>query len=107
MDLKIYYQKIREVEQKIAEEFPLIVSRETADGGKEGTTTEVPRKMAAKLIVDGLSRLASAEEATHFRKGVAEAKRLADKIAAMAQVQLTVLSPAELERLKAAAESYE
>ena len=41
------------MEATIADEFPVVVSKETADGGKDGTMTEVPRRMAAKLVVDG------------------------------------------------------
>jgi hypothetical protein len=100
MDLKLYYQKIREVETIISEEFPIIVSRETADGGKEGTKTEVPRRLAAKLIVEGLARLASTEEARLFRERMLAAKRTAEQVAAAARVQLAVLSSAELDRLK-------
>src|ERR1035441_7124302 len=55
MDLQVYYQKIRETEAKMADEFPLVVSMETADGGKSGTTTEVPRRLAAKMLVEGKS----------------------------------------------------
>ena len=39
-------------------EFPLVVSVETSDGGKGGTKTEVPRRLAAKLLVEGQARLA-------------------------------------------------
>ena len=58
MDLKIYYQKIREVEARIEEQFPIVISKETADGGHAGTATEVPRRLAAKMIVEGLARIA-------------------------------------------------
>ena len=36
MDLRIYYQKVREMEAKIAEEFPYVISRETPEGGRRG-----------------------------------------------------------------------
>ena len=68
MDLQVYYQKIREMETKIADEFPLVVSMETADGGKGGTKTEVPRRLAAKLLVEGLARLASKDELKAYRE---------------------------------------
>ena len=55
MDLQVYYQKIRDMETKITDEFPLMVSMETADGGKGGTKTEVPRRLAAKLLVEGIA----------------------------------------------------
>jgi hypothetical protein len=100
MDLQLYYQKIRDVEGRIAEEYPIVVSHETADGGKGGNSTEVSRRVAAKLMVEGQARLASADEAKAFRDQVAEAKRLADQAEQAAKVQLTVLSTADLNRLK-------
>ena len=78
MDLQMYYQKIREMETKIADEFPLVVSMATADGGKGGTKTEVARRLAAKLLVEGLARLASKDELKAYREGLAEAQRLAE-----------------------------
>jgi hypothetical protein len=103
MDLKQYYQKIRSVEAKIADGFPLVVSRETPDGGKEGTKTEVPKRLAAKLIVDGLARLANGEERAEFHLAQAEAIRLVEQAAAAARVQVTVLASSDIERLRQAA----
>ena len=105
MDLQVYYQKIREMENKIADEFPLVASMETADGGKVGTKTEVPRRLAAKMLVEGTARLATKEEAKAHREALAEAKRAADRAAAAARVQLTVVSATELERLRGEARS--
>lgn len=105
MDLKLYYQKIREVEAKIADAFPIVVSQETADGGKEGAKTEVPRRIAAKMIVEGLVHLAKQEEAKAFRALQLEAIRVAEQVAAAAKVQLAVLTSAELDKLKGAVSS--
>jgi hypothetical protein len=105
MDLKLYYQKIRDMEAKIADAFPIVVSLETPDGGKEGTKTEVPRRIAAKMIVEGIVHLAKEEEARVFRALQLEAVRVAEQIAAAAKVQLAVLTSAELDKLKGAANS--
>jgi hypothetical protein len=67
MDLKSYYRKIRETEQSIVEEYPIVVSRESTDGGKAGALTEVSRTLAARLIVDGSAELAGAEKANALR----------------------------------------
>jgi len=105
MDLQLYYHKIREVESKIADEFPLVVSNETADGGRDGRKTEVPRRLAAKMVVEGLARLANADEVKAYRSLLAEAKRMAEQAAQAAKLQFTVVSTADLERLKAPARS--
>jgi hypothetical protein len=100
MDLQMYYQKIREMETKIADEFALVVSLETSDGGKSGRKTEVPRRLAAKLLVEGQVRLATKDELKAHRDSLAEAVRLAERAAAAAKLQLTVLSTNELDRLR-------
>ena len=105
MDLTLYYQKIRDAEARITEAFPVVVSHETPDGGKAGVLTEVTRRIAAKMMVDGLAHLASAEEARLFAAANAEARRLADQLTMAAKVQFAVLSPAELDRLKGVPES--
>jgi hypothetical protein len=100
MDLRLYYQKIRDKESEITDAFPIVVSNETADGGKPGVLTEVTPGIAAKMVVDGVARLATAQEAKTFRAAQVEAKRVADQAAAAAKVQFTVVSTTELNNLK-------
>ena len=56
MHLQAYYQNIREMEDSLPEEWVQVVSLETADGGRAGVVTEVARRAAARLIVDGKAR---------------------------------------------------
>jgi uncharacterized protein (DUF924 family) len=107
MDTNVYYQKVRAVEANIGEAFPVVVSVETSDGGQAGTHTEVSRRLAAKLIVDGMARMASKDEAKTFRERQADAKRAADQAAAAGKVHVTVLTTAELNKLKAAGKAKE
>ena len=58
MDLRVYYQKVRDVEARIPGPYVLVESLATPDGGKAGLLTEVPRRVAAKMIVDGAAKLA-------------------------------------------------
>jgi hypothetical protein len=107
MDLRAYYQKIRQAEAEIAEAFSIIVSLATPDGGKAGSLTEVPREVAAKMLVEGVARLASATEAAVFQATQAEAMRAAQQEAAAGRVQLSVVSTSELNQLKAAVRSLQ
>ena len=100
MDLKIYYQKIREQRAAISDEFPIVVSNETQDGGRRGTMTEVPRDLAAKLFVDGMARLASAEEAEAFRERQRRERKAAEDERAASKVQLTVIPKELLEQVR-------
>jgi hypothetical protein len=99
MDMRAYYQRMRDAEATITEEFPIIASLETPDGGRVGVLTEVSRVVAAKAMVQGTARLATGEEAKSFRETRAEAHREAVQAAAAARVQLAVLPAAELRRL--------
>jgi hypothetical protein len=102
MDLRLYYQKIRDAEAKIEDEFPVVLSRETGDGGKEGALTEVPRRIAAKMVVEGMANVASQAQKQAFLYAQAEAKRVLDQLAQAAQVHVTVLSSSDMDKLKSA-----
>ncbi|MFN3324140.1 MAG: hypothetical protein ACK5AZ_11640 [Bryobacteraceae bacterium] len=77
MDTKAYYRKIKEIEDSIEHENVVVVSEATPDGGKAGVRTEVPRKIAARIVVEGRARLASDEETEEFRTETSEAYRKA------------------------------
>ena len=92
MDLKVYYQKLRQVESGIEGVNTVVVSQATPDGGKAGVITEAPRAIAARLIVEGSARLATEEEARAFFEECAEKQRLAEKAAVASRIQVTVVS---------------
>jgi hypothetical protein len=100
MDMRVYYRKLRETEAAIAERDVVVVSQATPDGGADGVRSEVQKQVAARLIVDGRARLATAEEATEFREQAREARRLAEQAAAASRMQLTVISDADLRALR-------
>ncbi len=90
MDLKGYYRKRREMEVRLPEPC-VVVSLETSDGGRAGVRTEVRRAVAAKMIVEGMAREATAEETEEFRAEKAEARRAAEELAAASRMQVTVV----------------
>jgi hypothetical protein len=100
MDVRAFYQKVRQVAETIAEAYAVVISLPTSDGGREGIASEVARTLAALLIVEGKARIATAEETQQFRDRAAEAKTAADQIAAASRMQITVLSDADFRALK-------
>jgi hypothetical protein len=102
MDLKVYYQKIRELEQSLQSAHPVVVSLETADGGAADVKTEVPVRIAARMIVEGLARPASGDELKEFQEQKLEAKRVAEQLQASKRMQVTVVSESDLRALKGA-----
>jgi hypothetical protein len=100
MDLKVFYQKLRQVEASLEEPHVVVISRETPDGGRAGVANEVSRSVAARMVVAGRARLATAEETSAFREQTAAARQAAEQQAAAGRVQITVLSDADLRALK-------
>lgn len=100
MDLKVYYQKLRQTEAAIGERQVVIASLETPDGGRAGVLVEAPRAVAARMIVESRARLATAEEVSSFREQQAEARRVVEEAAAARRIQVTVLSEADLRALQ-------
>jgi hypothetical protein len=68
MDFRIYYQKVRDVEAKIPGAYAVVVSNATPDGGKAGVATEVTRRVAAKMVVDGTATLSTNGEIKRSRR---------------------------------------
>lgn len=94
MDLKHYFQKLRDLEKSILSAHVHVVSLPTPDGGKEGVITEVARRLACQLIVEGRARLASQEEAGRHEAEAARqrASYLEEEIAGKIQVQVVTES---------------
>jgi len=95
MDLKVYYRKIHEIEAQLPDGDVCVVSCETPDGGKAGVINEVPRRVAAKLIVEGRARLAADEEAKAFRAEQKAAAERARELAAVNQLKIAVVPESE------------
>ena len=99
MDLKVYYQKIRDEQATITDPFPIVVSYDTADGGKAGCFSEVPRDVAAKMVIDKIARLATSQEADAYRAEKAKACQDAAEAAAAQKLELKILSAADYNKL--------
>jgi hypothetical protein len=82
MDLKDYYQRMKELEESIPGAHVVIVSLATPDGGRQGQETEVPKAVAARLVLDKKARLATEEETRAF-----EVRKQELRVAAEAAIQ--------------------
>ena len=91
MDLRQYFKKVRATEGELADSFPLVVSLETSDGGKPGTTSEVTRLQAAKLLVEGFARLASDDEKKAYFTKQASDKKVAERADIARRLQVTIV----------------
>jgi len=100
MDLKGYYRKVRDAEARLEEEFPILRSLATEEGGKAGRLVEVARAVAARMIVDGIAELAGTDEATQFRKAVALAREKEQERRRAEQIQFTILAERDIESLR-------
>ena len=89
MDLKAYYARMRELERGFGADAVVVVSLETADGGKAGVMTEVPAHVAARMVVEGRARVASEDEAQAFRKRADQAQRAVEDREPLRRIQVS------------------
>ena len=99
MDLRGYYRKIREIESGISDEFPVVRSLATANGGRQGHLTEVTRPVAARMLAEGLAELATNEERGDYRKHIEDARKAEEERREAAKIQFTILSESDLRSL--------
>jgi len=92
MDVKQYFRKLREIETALADEYPIIVSLETSDGGRAGMISEVSRFNAAKMIVENCAVLATEEQKEQFRDRQAAEKRAAEKAELSKRLQVAIIA---------------
>jgi uncharacterized Fe-S cluster-containing radical SAM superfamily enzyme len=100
MDLRMFYQKLRKIEQEIVDPHVVVVSNETPDGGRAGQKSEVSRNIAAKLVVEGKARLASVEEGTEYRSLIDQAIQAAEQRNLAQKIQVNVVSEADFRTIK-------
>lgn len=100
MDVRMYYQKLRQVEANIEDAWVVVISEETPDGGRAGVMNEVSRSAAAAMVVEGRARLALPGEAAQYRSQLQRAKAEAAEAELSSRIQVTVLSDQELRNLK-------
>ena len=93
MDLKAYFKKVRDLENAIPTAYVVIASQETPDGGQSGTLTEVSKALAARMIAEGRSRLATEEETASFLETHTEARQAAEALDAAQRMHFTLVQP--------------
>ena len=91
MDLRAYYQQIREEEASLSRPSAVIVSIATADGGAEGVVTEAPTSIAARMIVQKRARRATHDEAMKFQERQDALRKAAEENAAASRLQVVVV----------------
>ena len=96
MDVRQYYRKIHEAENSLQDQYPLMVSLETTDGGKAGIISEVSREVAAKMLVEGRAVPATQEEQDLYRERQAAAKKKAEAAELGRRVQVAIISESDL-----------
>jgi len=105
MDVRQYFRKLRETEASIYENYPLVMSLETEDGGKAGLITEVHRHVAAKMIVEGRAVLANEDEKSRYREQQISAQKAAEKEQLSKRLQVAIVTESELHQQWAAKKS--
>ncbi len=102
MDLKQFYHKLHVIEEGIVEPHVVVVTHETADGGRAGHKAEVSRRNAARLILEGRAHLATVEEVAEYRNDVQQALQAAQQRVTADRLQVNLISEADLRAIKSA-----
>ena len=105
MNMRQFYEKIKEIEDGIKSAEVIVVSNATPDGGKAGVKNEVKRSVAARMIVEGIARLATEEEAQLMRQEVEAAYKRGQEVLNAGKVQVAVLSDLEMKAIKSVLKS--
>lgn len=100
MDLRSYFKKVHEAEAQLKGEYLVMVSLATPEGGKDNVKTEVPRRVAAKLIAEGKSRAATEEETLEFHEANRQALEQHRQEEAARRVQVMVIPSREIRQPK-------
>jgi hypothetical protein len=95
MDLRQYFRRLREIESKISEEFPVVISLDTADGGKAGVVAEVSRAIAAQLLAEGRAVLADEPQKEEFAARQLAARKAGEKDELMKRIHVSLISDSE------------
>ena len=95
MDLRVYFQKVRQLEATIPHEHLVVVSEDTGDGGRGGVLTEVARYTAAKLIIEGRAKPATEEQAKAYYAAELAKRQTAQRAEFANNVQVTLVAEPE------------
>jgi hypothetical protein len=100
MDIRLYFEKVRQIESSIAEPYVVVASLPTPDGGKAGNLTQVARHVASQLLVEGRARLATEDEVGAYRERAERIRVEAEQAAAKSKMQFTLLTEQESRALR-------
>jgi phage terminase Nu1 subunit (DNA packaging protein) len=100
MDIRMYFEKIKEAESAISDAFVVVSSLQTPDGGKAGNLTEVTRTVAAQLLVEGKARIANEDEVAEYNERSERTRVDAEQALAKSKMQFTLLTEQESKALR-------
>jgi len=100
MDLRSYYQQVRDADETLIGAHIVMVSLTTPEGGKAGVKTEVARAIAAKLIVEQRARVATEQESSEFHQANKDAKEKYDAQQAVQRLQVMVIPSSDIGKQK-------
>jgi hypothetical protein len=100
MDIRQYFRKLREAEAALTQDFPVVISLETADGGKAGIASEVSRSNAAQLIVEGRAVLATEEQVAEYRARQTASREAIAAAELARRVQVAIVDQSTLTQIK-------
>ena len=89
-----FYRESREHAESIKEDFPLLISKNTRNGGKAGVFSEVSREEAGRRLASNSHRLATPEETAKHRSETSDARLAAETSDAAQKMRLAIIQQA-------------
>jgi len=99
MDVKQYFQRVRELAAQLPAEAVVIKSVSTTNGGRAGVMAEVARYTAAKQVIDGNAVLATEEESAVYHQEMEARRQVAERAQALNRFQISLSTAAQLPSL--------
>ncbi len=97
MNLRKYYDKVQAIRRDLSGPDVYLTSLATPNGGKEGCVAEVPVDLAARMIVDGIARLAEAEEIAAYLSVAEELRAAAQEEHLRNRLRITLVNDSDVQ----------
>lgn len=104
MDVKQYFQRVRELAAQIPADAVVIKSIATTNGGRAGVMTEVNRYTAAKQVIDGNAVLATEDESAAYHHEMELRRQVAERAQALSRLQISLSTATQIPNMTVLAE---
>jgi hypothetical protein len=97
MNLRKYYEEVKQVREKLESEFVYLTTSETPNGGVEGRVFEVAADTAARMLVDRVARLSTEDEVAAYLVEAAKLRHAAQEEQMKSRLRVSLVQEPQFE----------